>query len=676
MDIEEMYEKVKEFILNYTEDGKKKYIIRIKDSLNNNKKSFVLDFKDVVIAYPELADEIIEDYERFEEIVQDAIRDIFNELFEIRVDKMKVRVRGLPEMLEIRDIKGEKVNKLVQIEAMVNSVSDPVLFPELEVYVCKDCGERVKVINSPVDLERFRVTKCPSCGSKNIRFSPEKSRFINVKEVEVQEIPERVKSDSVETMTVIVTEEIGEEINPGDRVIITGVVKPRKTGNNNYYRRVLLASDINTLNRKAIDIEITKEEEKKIREIASDENVVERIVESIAPSIKGNEDVKFALAISLFSGGQIRTPEGMTVRGESHVLIVGDPGTAKSQLKEFLKLVIPRGVTTTATTSTSVGLTATATKDNLTGKWTVKAGALVKSDEGFIVIDELNALSNKDLLALREAMAQGTVSVAKANVTVTLPARVTVIGIMNPKYGRWNLNERLFDQINLDSPLLSRFDLIIPVIDKPDEQRDYEVAKHILNFMIRNKVTVKNYIEPELLKKYISYARQNYDPKLTDEVVEYIANYYTKMRKKSRIVDGFIETPIGARQLMAFFRMARAIARMKLKDEITIDDAKIVIEFWEKTLRKLFIDDIENDESIVDINNLEIGVSSKKLSKIETILNIIKNLDTGDGVTMSEILEVAWQKGISKKEAKEIVKKLYDSGEIYQPSYGKYSVSD
>ena len=674
-----MYERVKDFFINFEEDGQKKYISGLQRIVEGATKSVLIDFKDLINYDEGVANELIMNYYEVSEVISEVAKDLLSSFYDVKIDRVFVRVRNLNKTLRLKDISEEHINKLIQIEGIISSISDTHYFAEVVPYVCKECGFSINIRNNILE-EEIKITKCPSCGSREIKPVKEKIQYITYRRLEIQELPERASVSGISSIeAIVVGSDIVNKIEAGDRVVVTGVIRPRRIKGSKYayYEKILEVSDVKVESQKFTDVVVTAEEERQIKEIASRDDAFDVVVSSIAPSIKGQEHVKRAIAVALFSGGWLESPEGIPIRAESHVLLVGDPGTAKSQIREFLRKVIPRGIVTSAATSTGVGLVGATVRDPVTGEWTVKAGALPKSDGGIAFIDEFAEMPGKERSAIREALEQGVVSISKGGVTITLPAKATVIAAMNPKHGRWNLDERLFDQIDLDSPLLSRFDLIVPVIDEPNEKKDYEIAKHILSFMISGKKGNIKYIEPQLLKKYIAYARQNVNPKLSDDAIEYLATYYSSMRKKSRKYNGFYEMPLGPRQLMAFYRIARSIARIYLREVITVDDIKKAIEIWEENMKVLFDNGDEETAEFIDINNIEVGSSGRTLSKIEKLIKIIKALEPEypDGIPGKVIIEEATKQGIDKYDAQKLLKKLYDRGDIYEVSYNKFALS-
>ena len=220
-------------------------------------------------------------------------------------------------------------------------------------------------------------------------------------------------------------------------------------------------------------VKITEEDKKKIIEISKKPDIINVISRSIAPTIHGLDMVKMALALQMFGGVRKVMKDGTTMRGDIHILMVGDPGTAKSQLLKYMAEVSPRGIFTFGRGSSA------AVRDEFgEGRWTLEAGALVLADNGFVAIDELDKMDEHDTAAMHEAMEQQTVTISKAGIMATLKARASVLAAANPKFGRYDLNRNLAEQINFPLPLLSRFDVIFKMVDQPNKDNDSRLAEH------------------------------------------------------------------------------------------------------------------------------------------------------------------------------------------------------
>ncbi|HID09293.1 TPA: AAA family ATPase, partial [Candidatus Micrarchaeota archaeon] len=336
------------------------------------------------------------------------------------------------------------------------------------------------------------------------------------------------------------------------------------------------------------DIEIEDEDIIKIKQLASDPDIYNKLIKSIAPTIYGYDEIKLALALQLFGGYKKIAPDGTKIRGDIHILLIGDPGAGKSQLLKYIQKLAPKSRFVSGKGASAAGLTATVTKDDYLKAWSVEAGVLVLASNGVALIDELDKINKEDIQALYEAMEQQTVSIAKASINTTLKAECSILAAANPKFGRFDPYLSIAEQINLPPPLLTRFDLIFTVLDIPDKKKDKEIAKHILRVHL-NKGE-KPAIDLQLLKKWIVYAKQKIKPVMSEEAAKLIEEYYTKVRNMANENGKIVSIPITTRQLEAIVRLAEASARVRLSNEINIEDAKRAIDLVEKSLRKIGYD--------------------------------------------------------------------------------------
>ncbi|MCD6449689.1 MAG: minichromosome maintenance protein MCM, partial [Thermotogaceae bacterium] len=511
---DELVEKFIGFFRNFTDDsGKKVYLERITDLLTLKKsKRF---FPEQIIKGAEEALQVIlkEDFFKKEDL------------------KFNVRFCNLPKTIKVKDIGSEHISKFIQVEGIVSRQVEHKPFVSKAVFRCVVCGHEMVRLQKPY-TEMVAPQKCEKCGSKNIELEIKLSTFLNAQFFKIQDLPDAMFGTNARSIECVVLDDLVDTFLPGDRVKVTGILRIvlEKKGGLPVFRKILEVNHIEVVTKRISDIELSQQEIQEIQELAKREDIVDLITRSIAPSIYGHEDVKKGLALALFSGGNWIAPDGTVTRGHSHVLLLGDPGVAKSTITRFLKQVIPRGIVTTAKTSSAAGLTASAVRDEFTGSWVLEAGALVLANGGICVIDEFDKMSDKDRAAIHEALEQGTISVSKAGINVTLSAKATVIAIGNPKGGSYNPMKKISEQITFPPTLLSRFDLIFVVLDQPDEEMDKAIAEHILRYKVGgDRRQEPEFIPPELLKKYIAYARQHCDPKFTEEAIEFLTEYYVKM---------------------------------------------------------------------------------------------------------------------------------------------------
>ncbi|MFA4662078.1 LAGLIDADG family homing endonuclease [Pyrococcus kukulkanii] len=410
MEREEMIERFVKFFREYTEEEEPLYLGKIKDLLTvTPKRSVTINWMHLNSYDPELANEILEHPEEGIGAAEDAIQIILREEF-LREDLPRIHARfhNLPETLLVKDIGAEHINKLIQVEGVITRVTEIKPFVSKAVFVCKDCGNEMVVTQRP--YEGFTVIKkCEVCGSKNVTLDVDKSSFVNFQMFRIQDRPETLKGGQMPRfIDGILLDDIVDTAMPGDRVLVTGILRvvQERREKTPVFRKILEVNHIEPVSREIEELEITPEDEQKIRELAKRKDIVEAIVDSIAPAIYGYREVKKGIALALFGGVPRTLPDGTRLRGDIHVLLVGDPGVAKSQILRYVSNLAPRAIYTSGKSSSAAGLTAAAVRDEFTGGWVLEAGALVLADGGYALIDELDKMSDRDRSVIHEALEQ------------------------------------------------------------------------------------------------------------------------------------------------------------------------------------------------------------------------------------------------------------------------------
>jgi len=396
-----------------------------------------------------------------------------------------------------------------------------------------------------------------------------------------------------------------------------------------------------------------------------------KLVRSIAPSIYGYETIKEAIILQLFGGERTQRPDNTSVRGDIHILLVGDPGVAKSQMLKYIFTMAPKARYVSGKSASGAGITASVVKDEFLKGWSLEAGALVLANKGICLIDEIDKMDKEDRSAMHEAMEQQTVTISKANIHSTLKAETTILAAANPKLGRFDPYQPLADQIDMPPTLISRFDLLFTLRDIPEKERDTRLAQHILN-TFKNPQKVIPEIEPDILRKYIAYAKKNVSPKLSDEAILEIQEFFVGLRSKrskSEEEGGVKPIPISARQLEALVRLAQASARVRLSNNVTQSDAKRAINLLKSCLMQVGLD---TETGELDIDRIVTGITATQRNKIIQIRDIIKEMETkfGSNIPLADVLEAAKAKGIDASKAEEIIEKMKREGEIFEPKHG------
>ncbi len=672
------------FIREYRDrTGSYKYLERVRQMITLGQKSLIIDYDDLYLYNTRLALALIEKPDEVLSQAARALRSIVEQEapeYAQEVKRFSIRIRNLPKPLELRRLRSTHIGKLVMIEGIMvraTRVKEKIIRARLRHCHSDDCHEfdwppEGEIIGEI--LEKPQV--CPLCGrGGSFQLVEEKSEYIDWQKAVIQERPEEVPPGQLpRSIEVVLKDELVDTVRPGDRVAVVGVVrvKPDSPSKKRItFDMYIDAVHVEVSQKMLEEVEITREDEERIRSLARDPWIHKKIIASLAPSIYGLWHVKEAIALSLFGGNPKVTEEGMWLRGDIHILLIGDPGTAKSQLLQYVARIAPRGIYTTGKGATAAGLTAAVVRDNVTGEYYLEAGALVLADGGVAAIDEIDKMREEDRSIIHEAMEQQTVSIAKAGIVARLNARTTVIAAGNPRFGRYLENRTLAENINLLPTILSRFDLIFILKDKPSAEEDRRLARHVLR-VHRETDKIKPEIPADLLKKYISYARRYIKPRLTPEAAKMLEDFFVEMRKLGENPDNPV--PITARQLGALIRLAEAHAKMALREYVTEEDAEAAIR-----LMKIFLEstgvDIETGE--LDIDVIMTGKPKSKRAKLMRILEIIEELaSTSDEgcARVKEVIEKAVSEGIESAVVRDAIQLFRRDGSIYEKSIGCYAV--
>jgi len=660
-----------------------------------DERSLKIRFSDIDKFDPDFAEELMENPEQSLEAARAALLELDLPM-DVYMDRAHVRIEELPRHFKTRELRSDHIGKLLAIDGLVRTATE--VRPKIvsAAFQCQRCGFtffKEQTGNKFEDQNLKCMNQaCDRGGPFKLMLA--QSKFVDAQKIRVQESPEELRGgQQPQTLDVELEDDLAGKIFPGDRVIVNGILKSYQRSNpqqgkSTYFDLFHKGISVEMKDQEFEEIDISQDDEEMIMAMSRDPEIYENIRKSIAPSIYGYEDVKEALALQLVSGFEKNLPDGARIRGDIHILLVGDPGIAKSQLLRYMIKISPRGIYTSGKSSTSAGLTATAVKDELgDGRWTIEAGALVLADKGIAAIDEMDKMNNEDKSALHEAMEQQTISVAKAGVMATLKSRCSLLAAANPKLGRFDKYEPIAPQINLTPALMSRFDLIFVLTDDPDTKRDSAIAQHILksNYAgelvtqkawnpdisqddIDNALTViMPAIEPELLRKYVAYARKNIFPTLTDEAKEYFLKYYVGLRTQGQ--DSNKPVPVTARQLEALIRLGEASARLRLSDKVTLADAQRVVKILEACLRKVGVDP---ETGFLDADIIASGTTKSTRDRTKSVIDIIRDVskESQGPASRDAVLDRAEELGIERAKAEEIIDRMRRDGDVFEPRPG------
>ncbi len=777
--------------------------------------------------------------------------------------RVNVRVEDVPDkdaFVDIAKIRADHVGKLIKVTGIIRKNTEVLPRLQQAVFQCMNAGHIEVIPQARGKVEEPVVcTQCAEDRVQRTRFKllPNDSEFVDVQKIEIQENPETMQGGTQpQRLTVIVEDDRTGELFPGDRVMITGILvaEQKRQGNvplTEFYV-YLYANNFSRETKEVASLDITPEEEQEIKRLGKSPDIMDLFVQSIAPTIYGYEMIKKALALQMFGGVRKTMKDGTVIRGDIHVLLVGDPGTAKSQLLRYMTEISPRGVMALGKGSSAAGLTAAAVRDDFgEGRWTLEAGVLVLANKGLASIDELDKMSAEDTSAMHEGMEQqsfhrdsrvmtlagekaigelvdgiiqdmpgritrgtdcelvqlhpgelrvvttdfngiyesdadqvsrhtapdyllriststgfavtvtpehpffvidgeivekpacdlsqgdlvfildestedpdsgtslmlvrdtvdsiitvpcldrfvydisvsptrsvmvneivchNSITISKAGIMATLRSQCSVLAAANPILGRYDPDKDLTAQINLSPPLISRFDVIFKVQDRPNTSRDTSLAEHVLEahlmgetykamehsesgaLQLQNELKYVPKIDKNLVRKYVSYARENVIPMLSREATDVIRDYYVQMRNSLK--DSVQITP---RQLESIIRLSEASAKMRLSTTVTYQDAMVA-----KGIFEFFMSDVATHDGKIDFDVINTGISRTQRTEMNSLLDIIKELSKSSGAAeISEVYSKCQAQGMPEAKVKDLVSKLLNGGQIFEPSRGK-----
>jgi replicative DNA helicase Mcm len=685
MDIAEQVRVFKDFLEKY-------YHAELLEHIRTGKRFLAIDFSELSKFNPTISDEMLEQPEELIAAAEMAVKEFDTHESDQEKNKpFRIRISNLPgsQKMAVREIRSEHLNKFISIEGTIRRKTD--IRPQVTSakFECPSCGNILSVIQ--LDTKFREPTRC-GCGRKG-KFRLTHKDLIDAQYLVLEESIEDLEgADQPKKIDVFLKEDLLSKLSDdsnmvGKRIIINGMIKeiPKllKTGGQSInFDLILIANHIQPVEESLDNLHITPEQKEEILKMSKDPDIFNKIKNSVAPFIEGHDDIKEALVLQAFEGITLEETKKDKATGKKkkviypktiHVILVGDPGVAKSQLGNAIMRLIPRSRYASGQGASGVGLTACVVKDEHTGGFALEAGVIVLANKSLAVLDELDKMDPEDVANMHEAMAQQTITITKASIQATLKAETSILALANPKLSRFD-DGPIGSQINFPSSLINRFDLIFIMRDIPDEDLDRKISSRVLNAFVDIE-SIQEEIDVKLLRAYIAYAKLNVVPKISKDIAELIQIKYLSIRLMNK-GEGNASIPINTRQLHSLIKLAAASAKVRLSNDVAREDVERAANIMLNSLKKIGMDP---ETGKLDIDRISAETTFSQRSKISEIKEAIRAMDKERKLNHDQLtipLEIVLAKvsekikNLNESEFEEAIEKLKRGGDIFEPRPG------
>ena len=636
-------------------------------------QKFIIDFREVMNFHPALSESLAKEntFRSGKEFIETFIKDHHNKKVIALFDNFTASFKK-----HINELRSEDREQVFFLEGVLRQVS--TVHPRIVeiAYVCGGCD----FATTHSFLNPFGKIglppNCPNC-KRNLR--EQKVKYLDIQKCILEEPFDDVEGNkNPESINIYIEapltdKDINKHLSPGNKVRITGIFKSvpiyqhgKRTLEEDKF---LHATFVEVVEREFEDIILDPADIARFQEETKQPTFVPDLVQSIAPDIYGYDEIKKALLYQLVGGIRIEDARGKVEKmGDIHILIVSDPGLAKTHLAKSIRKIAPKVRMVDGSGASGVGLTASVIKDEFIGGYVVEAGAIVLADNGLLIIDEFDKINPDDAKGLHLALSDQMVIKDKANIHVEMRARTACLALANPKLGRFDAYGYLADQISFPPSLINRFDLIFPIKDVPDVKRDLEIIKKITAKSFTPDVFQPKY-SSDFIKKFVSYVRRNKNLSISDEAVKLLQEYYTDIRTKTDKKLEFKSIPINARQGNTILKLSQASAKLRLDTEVRTVDIRNAIELLQYCLQQFGMD---QQTGQFDIDAFEGRIPASTRNNYHVLKEIIIELtgQIGKTIPLEDIMTRAKSKNITEPQAEELITKMLHSGDIIEPRRG------